>query len=44
MAKETEQGLGTLRFEADPETKRKKGAYRPVFADVFTLPVFALEG
>ena len=39
MAKETEQGLGTpLRFEADPETKRKKGAYRPVFADVFTLP------
>ena len=39
MAKEPQDGLNEpLGFAADASSKRKKGAHRPEFADVFTQP------
>ena len=38
MANTVEEGLGDpIEFAPDTSSKRKKGVYRPVFADVFTL-------
>ncbi len=39
MAKKPQDGLNEpLEFAADTSSKRKKGAHRPEFADVFTQP------